>query len=269
MQLDYGTNKTVGLAAMVEYARTQGGQSYERYLQKVRGMTFKQFVNSGEGLENASNYGFAPIDAVRERISWTTLRKKFSVSDLVQWGMSFETAVKVGLKPSQIGGGKGFSVLKNMNATEEQLKAFLYNFDAIKTSSLTPSHLKEAGFSFQDLLTSGCSAKNMRQLEGFDIKSLVLAFKPTAKQWLEADFTDEVVKKAGWDGSLYRRFVSSQTCSLRDDEVMLVGSPVTAKKGMSAAQAVVPPRPEDMHDRPLGSLLEGSKALNFKLNINS
>lgn len=268
MQLDYGTNKTVGLAAMVEYARKQGGQSYERYLQKVRGMTFKQFISGGEGLENASNYGFAPIDAVRERISWTTLRKKFSVSDLVQWGMSFETAVKVGLKPSQIGGGKGFSVLQEMGATDEQLKAFLYNFDAIKTSSLTPSHLKEAGFSFQDLLTSGCSAKNMRQLEGFDIKSIVLAFQPSAKQWLEADFTDEVVKKAGWDGSLYRRFVSSQTCSLRDDEVMLVGSPV-AKKGMSAARAVVPPRPEEMHDRPLGSLLEGSKALNFKLNINA
>ena len=55
MQLDYGTDKTIGLAAMVEFARRQKGQTYERYLQKVRGMTFKNFLSSGESLENASN----------------------------------------------------------------------------------------------------------------------------------------------------------------------------------------------------------------------
>ena len=272
MQLDYGTDKSIGLAAMVEYARKQNGQAYERYLQKVRGMTFKQFLSSGETLDNASNYGFAPIDTIRERISWTTLRKKYSVSELVNWGMTFETAVKVGLKPSQIGGAKGFAVLQEMGATEEQLKEFLYNFESLKTSALTPLHLKKAGFSFRDLLASGCSAKNMRQLEGFDIKSIVLAFGPSAREWLEANFTDEVVKKAGWDGTLYRRFIASQTCGLADEEVMVIGSPVSAQakaKAMSGAKAVVPPRPEDMCDKPLGGLLEASKLLNFKLNINA
>ena len=269
MQLDYGTNKSIGLSAMVEFARKQKGQGYERYLQKVRGMTFKQFLSSAEALENASNYGFAPIDAIRERVSWTTLRKKYSVADLVNWGMSFETAVKVGLKPSQIGGAKGFEVLQEMGATEEQLKEFLYNFESLKTSALTPAHLKKAGFSFKDLLTSGCSAKNMRQLEGFDIKSIVLAFEPTAREWLEASFTDEVVKKAGWDGSLYRRFIASQTCSLSDEELKVVGSTVASAPAMSAAKAVVPPRPEDMQESPLGKLLEASNRLNFKLNINS
>lgn len=271
MQLDYGTDKSIGLSAMVEYARKQNGQSYERYLQKVRGMSFKQFLSSGESLENASNYGFAPIDAIRERVNWTALRKKYSVADLVNWGMTFETAVKVGLKPSQIGGAKGFLVLKEMGATEEQLKEFLYNFDALKTSGLSPSHLKEAGFSFQDLIQSGCSAKNMRQLEGFDIKSIVLAFEPSPREWLEANFTDEVVKKAGWDGSLYRRFIASQTCKLSDEEVMIIGSPVHVErkaKAMSEARPVVPPSPEEMCDKPLGGLLESSKRLNFKLDIN-
>lgn len=272
MQLDYGTDKSIGLAAMVEFARKRNGQSYERFLQKVRGMTFKQFLSSGESLENASNYGFAPIDAIRERINWTQLRKKYSVADLVRWGMNFETAVKVGLKPSQIGGSKGFKVLQEMGATEAHLKEFLYNFDALKTSGLGPAHLKEAGFSFQDLIASGCSAKNMRQLEGFDIKSIVLAFAPSAREWLEAGFSDETVKKAGWDGSLYRRFIASQTCKLSNEEVMVIGSPVAAAakaKSMSDAKAVVPPRLEEMCDRPLGSLLESSKLLNFKLNINS
>ena len=273
MQLDYGTDKTIGLAAMVEFARRQKGQTYERYLQKVRGMTFKNFLSSGESLENASNYGFAPIDAVRERISWTTLRKKYSVADLMNWGMTFDTAVKVGLKPSQIGGQKGFAVLKEMGATEEQLKEFLYNFDAIRSSGLTPSNLNDAGFSFQDLLDSGCSAKNMRLLEGFDIKSIVLAFKPTAEQWVKASFTDDIVRRAGWDETLYRRFVASQTSNLSEEETKAVLEEVKQptisglRKSMSEAQAVIPPRLEDMEA--LGSLLESSKLLNFKLNINS
>lgn len=273
MQLDYGTDKTIGLAAMVEFARRQKSQTYERYLQKVRGMTFKQFLSNGESLENASNYGFAPIDAVRERISWTMLRKRYSVADLMNWGMTFETAVKVGLKPSQIGGQKGFAVLKEMGATEEQLKEFLYNFDAIKSSGLTPSNLKDAGFSFEELLESGCSAKNMRLLEGFDIKSIVLAFQPTAEQWVKARFTDDIVKRAGWDSSLYRRFIASQTCNLSEEETQAVMEEVTVaapdgRKSMSDAQAVVPPKLEDMSPV-LGSLLESSKLLNFKLNINA
>ena len=273
MQLDYGTDKAIGLAAMVDFARKQNGQSYERYLQKVRGMTFKSFVSSGETLENACNYGFAPIDAVRERVSWTTLRKKYSVANLVQWGMTFETAVKIGLKANQIGGARGFAVLQEMGATEEQLKEFLYNVEAIKSSGLAPSHLKEAGFRFQDLMASGCSAKNMRQLEGFDIKSIVLAFQPSAQEWLDAGFTDEVVKKAGWDGSLYRRFIANQTSKLVDtsESQMLVGSPVkqSVRRSMSEAKAVLPPCPNDMANSSLGKVLESSKRLNFKLNINA
>lgn len=260
MQLDYGNNKQVGLAAMVEYARTKNGQGYEKYLQKVRGMSFKHFVSGGETLENSSNYGFAPVDAVRERVSWTTLRKKYSVADLVNWGMTFETAVKIGLKPSQVGGSKGFEVLKNMGATEEQLKEFLYNFDAIKTSGLGPGHLKDAGFSFEDLLNAGCTANNMKQLEGFDIKSMVLAFEPTGQQWLAANFTDDTVKKAGWDASLYRRFVANKTCEVVPEaveELTIVGRP----KSMSEARAVLPPEP----NASVRNVVAKSKSLNFKL----
>ena len=88
---------------------------------------------------------------------------------------------------------------------------------------------------------------------------------------VEASFTDEVVKKAGWDGSLYRRFIASQTCKLSDEEVTVIGSPVIAKskaKALSEARPVVPPSPEEMCDKPLGGLLEASKRLNFKLDIN-
>ena len=270
MQLDYGNDKMVGLAAMVDYARKQNGQGYERYLQKVRGMSFKQFVNSSESLENACNYGFAPIDAVRERISWTSLRKKYTVAELMNWGMTFNTAVKIGLKPSQIGGSKGFQVLQEMGATAEELKEFLYNFESIKSSSLGPMQLQKAGFSFADLLERGCSAKNMRQMEGFDIKSIVLAFQPSAEEWLQAQFTDNVINKAGWDGSLYRRFVASQTCNIVESSKNVEAVEASPKvRSMANARAVVPPKPEDMRNEDFSKVLEASKSLNFKLNINS
>ena len=160
-----------------------------------------------------------------------------------------------------------------MGATEEHLKEFLYNYEAIKSSGLTPSHLKEAGFSFQDLMASGCSAKNMRQLEGFNIKSIVLAFQPSAQEWLDAGFTDDVVTKAGWDGSLYRRFIANQTSKLAAtaEGPMLIGSPVkrSIRRSMSEAKAVLPPCPNDMAKSGLDKVLESSKRLNFQLNINA
>lgn len=258
-QLDYGLDKATGLAAMVQYARSNGDQGFERYLQRVRGMTFKQFVASSDSLANASNYGFAPIDCVRERIAWTVLRKKYAVRDLVQWGMNFETATKIGLKPMHLGGDKGFEVLQEMGATEEQIKAFLFNFEAIKSSKFSPDTLKKAGFSFLELVENGCNAGNMKQLNSFGIKAIVLAFKPSAQEWLKANFTDKGIKNKNWDESLYRRFIAAQTCKLVPEAEEAGSSEID----MSKASAVkAPPL------RSIGDALDTKKLLNFQLNIN-
>ncbi len=271
--VDYGIDKPLGLSAMVEYAREQKGQSFERYLTKVRGMSFKQFISSNDGLTNASNYGFSPVDCVRERVSWTALRKRFSVKDLVNFGMTFDIAVKIGLQPQHLGGDKGYAVLEQMGATSEQVKAFLFNFDALKTSQLSPEMLRQIGFSFQDLLDSNCNATNMQQLNSFDIKSIVLAFQPTAEEWLQAKFTDEMVEKHKWDASLYRRFIAPETSKLDVKESSVSLSAVEKRerglirKNMNMAKPVQPPEPEAMKSQFLKSL-DTNKLLNFKLNIN-
>ena len=122
-------------------------------------------------------------------------------------------------------------------------------------------HNRLIPFSFEDLLNAGCTAKNMKQLEGFDIKSIVLAFEPSGKQWLAANFTDDTVKKAGWDASLYRRFVANKTCEVVPEavekEVTIVGRP----KSMSEARAVLPPEP----NASVRNVVAKSKALNFNL----
>ena len=284
--VDYGIDKALGLSAMVEYAREQKGQSFERYLQKVRGMSFKQFINSNDGLTNASNYGFSPVDCVRERVGWTALRKRFSVKDLVQFGMTFDIAVKVGLQPQHLGGDKGHAVLEQMGATSEQVKEFLFNFDALKTSKLSPETLKKIGFSFEDLLQSKCDATNMQQLHNFDIKSIVLAFQPTAEEWVEAKFTDEHIQQYKWDASLYRRFIAPETSKLNATNLNVSGSvPTTSSsrsaqlsllerrergaglKNMNMARPVQPPEPEAM-EKQFIKVLDTKKLLNFKLNIN-
>tara|TARA_B100000519_G_scaffold162284_1_gene144971 strand:+ start:1227 stop:2024 length:798 start_codon:yes stop_codon:yes gene_type:complete len=262
MQLDYGISKPIGLAAMVQYARSQSDQNFERYLQKVRGTSFKSFVQHNNNLSSASNYGFAPVDCVRERIPWTTLRKRFTVKDLMQWGMTFETAVKIGLKPAHLGGDKGLEVLRDMEATDEQIKEFLFNFEALKSSKLSPAKLKEAGFSFADLVERGCSARNLRSMEGFDIKALVLAFEPTAEEWVSAGFTDAAVKEGGWDTSLYRRFVASQTCRLKPEQREQLEK--LEQRLKEKAKAVAPPPPEAF-----AKVVDTKKLLNFKLDINS
>ena len=270
MQLDYGMEKAVGLSAMVQFARSQKGQAFEKYLQKIRSMTFRQFINNNDSLVNASNYGFSPIDCVRERISWTMLRKRYSVSDLVQWGMTFQTASKIGLQPQHLGGDKGFEVLENMKATKEDIKSFLFNFEALKSSKLSPETLKKIGFSFQDLIDSGCNATNMRQLTNCDIKTMVLAFQPTPQEWLEAKFNDANIKAHGWDASLYRRFIAAETSRVGVPAVQArEGAALAAGvKNMRMARQVVPPAPESMAKQ-FERQLNTEKLLNFKLNISN
>ena len=281
---DFGIDKTKGLACMVQFAREQQGQTYERYLQKLRGMTFKAFVSAGTPLTSASNYGFSPLDALRERISWTMLRKKYTVKDIVSWGMTFQTAVKVGLKPAHLGGDKGYEVVRDMGATEEEVKEFLFNFEALKSSGFTPKTLKTAGFTMHDLVEAGCSAKNMRQLEGFDIKSIVLNFRPTAEDWLAAGFDDENVKAGGWDASLYRRFVASQTCFVTPAgvaEPSVIAEPsvkrnlipaatqATPKKVVTAPTNLIPKVAPKQHAvSSLGSHIDTKKLMSFKLDIS-
>lgn len=210
MEIDTGLDKSLGLHSIVEYLRNEKGQNALHLLEKIRKQKLKSFMRT-HTLKEASAHGFLPIDCVAENITWKELRGYYSVKNILDWGMNFDVALQMGLQASNIGGNEGLSVLKEMGANNKDIKGFLTKWHDIVEAKWDPQKCKEAGFTFQELIKLGANSSSMAQNRDnkWNIKTIVLAFDPTAEEWLNAGFNDKCVHQ--WNSTNYRNFVASKT----------------------------------------------------------
>ena len=213
--MDIGYDKHVGVSTMIEYLReTKQMNSAE----KIRKTTLKKFIKSNS-LEDAINYGFTPLDCLAENISWETLRRSFSVESILKFGMTFDIAVKIGLKPENFGGDEGFPVIEKMKATNDELHDFLDHVSKLKKTGWSPAIAKEAGFTFDKLVEIGGSAKTFQAMKQWTIKNLVLEFQPSGVQWLKAGFDEKCTEDGAWDSTQYRQFIAKETAQVLPEDI--------------------------------------------------
>lgn len=210
MEIDTGLDKSLGLHTIIEHLRNEKGQDALHLLNKIRKVTFKKFMRTHTLLEAAS-HGFLPIDCLSENISWEHLRGRYGIKEILNWGMTFDVALQMGLQPKHIGGNDGLKVLLEIGATAADIKNFLTTFHDIAEAKWEPQICKEAGFSFMDIVSMGGNSKTMHRLKenNWNIKTIVLAFDPDANEWLEAGFNDKCVSL--WNSTNYRNFVAAKT----------------------------------------------------------
>jgi len=210
MDIDTGLDKSLGLHSIIEHLRNEKGQNALQMLNKIRKITFKKFMRTHTLLE-ASSHGFLPIDCLAENISWEQLRGRYGIKEIMNWGMTFDVALQLGLQPKHIGGNDGLKVLFEIGATTEDIKNFLTSFHDVTEAKWDPQICKEAGFSFMDIVSMGGNSKTMHRNKenNWNIKTIVLAFDPDAKEWLEAGFDDKCVSL--WNSTNYRNFVAAKT----------------------------------------------------------
>ena len=77
MSVDLGFSKNIGLDTIIEHARNQTSQDFQKYLTKIRETTLIALVKKGKDLNVINEMGFIPLDCLRESISWEVFRKKY------------------------------------------------------------------------------------------------------------------------------------------------------------------------------------------------
>lgn len=202
--MDIGYNNHVGLESVI--ASLRDDPNFTSKAEKLRKTTLKKTLRRYT-LKDAAAQAFCALDLVTEQISWDELRSKFSMDEIIDFGVDFQIARSIGLKPKYWGGNKGLEVLQRMNATKDDIKESITSLQDIRDANWGADTVKEAGFTMDDLIELGNVQKFMKDAPGWSIKEIVLAFNPTGDEWVNAGFQ----QKGEWDDKQFNQFVQPKT----------------------------------------------------------
>jgi len=209
--MDIGYDNETGLVAVVNYLRDQ--PEFNKKALKLRQMTFKQFLKTGKDLKEAQKLGFSNLDIIQENVTWDVLRTSFNMDELMEFGVDFDIASQIGLRPRYYGGDAGLEILRRMGATDEMLKKTISNLNLLRATNWSPTTTKKAGFSFTELTSMGNVAGSMTN---WTIKQIVFSYKPSGQEWIAAGFK---VPSVHFDATHYQQFVEPQVAPLREKPV--------------------------------------------------
>ena len=203
-KMDIGYDNHKGLEAVL--ASLRDDPNFSKKAEKLRNTTLKKTLKR-QTLKEASNAGFCSLDLMTERITWDELRSKFSMDEIIDFGVDFSVAKAIGLEPKYYGGDAGLAVLKKMNATSDQIKESIESLQHLKDASWSVETAKEAGFTFEELCALGKVSAYFDGTPGWSIKEIVLAYNPTGDEWVRAGFNE----KGSWDQQQFQQFVEPKT----------------------------------------------------------
>ena len=206
--MDIGYDNETGLMAVVNYLRDE--PEFNKKALKLREMTFKQFLKTKKNLKEAQKLGFSNLDILQEKITWDVLRTSFNMDELMEFGVDFDIASQIGLRPRYYGGDAGLEILRNMGASDEMLKKTITNLNLLRVTNWSPVTTKKAGFSFSDLTSMGNIAASMTN---WTIKQIVFSYKPSGQEWIAAGFE---LPSVHFDATHYQQFVEPEVAPLRE-----------------------------------------------------
>ena len=70
-------------------------------------MSLKTHIHRGTNVEDLKKFGFVPDDLVAEQISWNTLISKYKPTDILNFGVTWNHAMKLGVRPMEDRRGQG------------------------------------------------------------------------------------------------------------------------------------------------------------------
>lgn len=202
--MDIGYDNHKGLEAVLAMLRDD--PNFSKKAEKLRNTTLKKTLRR-QSLKDASLSGFCALDLMTERITWDELRSKFSMEEIINFGVDFDVAKAIGLKPKYYGGDAGLAVLNKMNATNEQIKESIQSLQDLKEAGWSVETVKNAGFTFEELCALGKVSAYFDGTPGWSIKEIVLAYNPTGDEWVRAGFNE----KGAWDQQQFQQFVEPKT----------------------------------------------------------
>lgn len=160
--------------------------------------TFTDHIKQNKRLSCLTEYGFAPRNAVQERVPWSTMMLNYSTQDLLDFGFQWEDMVSMGILPAHI---KSFTWSQQKHQLHLNAQKMLQTRMTVRDLAdlkYTTHQLIDLGFSWSTLSQMGANVETW-PLFKFDLVDIKRYWSPTLSQWLSAGFYDkERIEKSGW-----------------------------------------------------------------------
>jgi len=198
--MDIGYDNYTGLESVLSVLRNE--PDFSKKAEKLRNTTLKKFIKR-QSLKDAVKAGFCALDLLTEGITWDTLRSKFSMDEILEFGVDFNIATNIGLKPKYYGGNDGLAILRKMNASDDDIRERIQSLQDIKDAVWSAETVKSAGFTFDELCKLGKVSTYFEGSPGWSVKEIVLAYNPTGDQWMRAGYNE----KSKCNMQQYKQFI--------------------------------------------------------------
>ena len=205
-----GSDRKVAIAATAAAARRRRilypsapQSAINRLWSSVTGsnqsLTLKQHVQRGTSIDDLKKLGFVPDDLVAEQVQWNTLVSKYKPSDILNFGVTWNIAVKLGVRPSGLKMFSWAQLRHVLSVSAHDLLRIDTSMKDLADLGITPVHLCDMGFDWQAMESMGASVETLKPLN-ISINDIKTYWKPTVAQYERCGFYDrQRLIKSGWD----------------------------------------------------------------------
>jgi len=160
---------------------------------------FADHVYHNKKLSYISINGFAPSDAVQERITWSNISAQYTSADILEFGFAWTHMIGMGITPTQLKKFTWAQQKRNLELSAEKILQMKMSIAELAALKYTTHQLVELGFTWSILANVGANVETWR-LFGFRLEDLKRYWQPSLTQWVSSGFYDkDRLSHAGWD----------------------------------------------------------------------
>lgn len=162
-------------------------------------MSLKTHIHRGTNVEDLKKFGFVPDDLVAEQISWNTLISKYKPTDILNFGVTWNHAMKLGVRPAGLKVFTWAQLRHVLCVSAHDLLRIDTNINDLAELGISPVHLLDMGFDWAAMESMGASVETLKALN-ISINDIKTYWKPTVSQFERCGFYDKQrLLKSGWD----------------------------------------------------------------------
>ena len=162
-------------------------------------MSLKDHIRRGTSVEDLKKLGFMVEDLVVEEVPMSMLFQKYTGTDLLNFGLTWNTMLKLGVKPVNL---KSFSwpqLRHVLCISAHDLLRIDTNMRDLAELGITPVQLCDLGFDWGSMESLGASVETLKALN-ISINDIKTYWKPTVAQYERCGFYNrQRLIKSGWD----------------------------------------------------------------------
>ena len=162
-------------------------------------VSLAQHIQRGTKINDLQRLGFGPDDLVAENVHWNTLVQKYNATDILNFGVRWNHAVRMGVRPSALKMFTWAQLRHCLNISARDLMSIDVSITDLAEMNISPAHLVDMGFDWKAMESLGASVETLKALS-MSVADIKTYFKPNAREFERAGFYDKQrLLKSGWD----------------------------------------------------------------------